>query len=57
MGAPDRPEKGEDWEHEDERQDDDLEQGEEEGSDHDLNTTKKYAADACAFEEVDCLLL
>ena len=41
VGAPDRPEKGEDWEHEEERQDDDLEQGEEEGSDHDLNVTTK----------------
>ena len=48
VGAPDRPEKGEDWEHEEEIQDDDLEQGEEEGLDHDLNITTKKC-DPCAF--------
>ena len=41
VGAPDRPEKGEDWEHEQEMQDDDLEQGEEDGVDHDLNASTK----------------
>lgn len=34
-------EKGEDWEHEEERADDDLEQGDEEGSDQDVPTTGK----------------
>ena len=50
---PDRGEKGEDWEHEEERADDDLEQGDEEGSDHDLNlTVKKYGS---IMPEVKCL--
>lgn len=42
LGTPaEKPEKGEDWEHEEERQDDDLEQGDEEGSDQDQNTAIK----------------
>lgn len=51
---PDRGEKGEDWEHEEERADDDLEQGDEEGSDHDLNlTVKKYAFSVdCQFSKL-----
>lgn len=42
LGTPaEKPEIGEDWEHEEERQDDDLGQGDEEGSDNDQNASIK----------------
>lgn len=54
LGTPaEKPEKGEDWEHEDERQDDDLEQGDEEGSDHDQNAVSKKCASCSILHRVE----